>query len=197
MQRCKRTAKFYRSNTSTPSTGCIRQIASSFQFRSNQTPPEIWQGAANIASISIVGSKLSLTSQHDRNPVTTKHEKRPHAHHLFALRYVSFLERRFHSLTLRDGLTRSLLSGLVANSTPFLQRPRGTRAVAPERNGTTRTWTFFGRTSLTREPRTLRDCAPNCAPYWLLLCHAERYEPFRCRKPRHGKVQPVAGDSRK
>jgi hypothetical protein len=28
--------------------------------------------------------RLTLTGQHDRSPVTTKHEKRSHANHLFA-----------------------------------------------------------------------------------------------------------------
>jgi hypothetical protein len=36
---------------------------------------------------------MALTGQHDRNPVTTKHEKRSHANHLFAVSYGSFLGR--------------------------------------------------------------------------------------------------------
>ena len=41
--------------------------------------------------------QLTLTGQHDRNPVTTKHEKRSHANHLFAVSYGSFLGRPLRS----------------------------------------------------------------------------------------------------
>ena len=37
---------------------------------------------------------LLLRGQHDRNPVTTRHEKRLHANHLVAVSYGSFLGRR-------------------------------------------------------------------------------------------------------
>jgi len=42
--------------------------------------------------------QLTKPGQHDRNPVTTKHEKRSHANHLFAVSYGSFQGRPFRSL---------------------------------------------------------------------------------------------------
>src|SRR5215471_6970095 len=44
-------------------------------------------------------AQLLLTGQHDRNPVTTKHEKRSISTTLFSACYISFLGRRFRSLT--------------------------------------------------------------------------------------------------
>jgi hypothetical protein len=46
---------------------------------------------------------LLLTGQHGRNPVTTKHEKRSHANHLFAISYGSFLGRQFFPNMLTSG----------------------------------------------------------------------------------------------
>jgi len=39
--------------------------------------------------------QLPKSGQHDRKPVTTRHEKRSHASHLFAMSYGSFLGRRY------------------------------------------------------------------------------------------------------
>jgi hypothetical protein len=46
--------------------------------------------------------QLSRTGQHDRTPVTTKHEKRFYAKPLFAVSYGSFQGRPLHSKPLAD-----------------------------------------------------------------------------------------------
>jgi hypothetical protein len=48
-------------------------------------------------------SDLTKSGQHDRTPVTTKHEKRLYANPLFAVSYGSFQGRPFHSNPLREG----------------------------------------------------------------------------------------------
>jgi hypothetical protein len=43
-------------------------------------------------------AQLTKPGQHDRTPVTTKHEKRLYANPLFAVNYGSFQGRPFHKL---------------------------------------------------------------------------------------------------
>ena len=55
---------------------------------------------------------MSLTGQHDRNPVTTKHEKRLYANSLFAVSYGSF-----------QGRPIALIEGVLSVIAMFRQRP--------------------------------------------------------------------------
>jgi hypothetical protein len=47
---------------------------------------------------------MTLTGQHDRTPVTTKHEKRLYANPLFAVSYASFQGRPLHSSAQRKAM---------------------------------------------------------------------------------------------
>ena len=63
---------------------------------SSATKSLLRSGSRNSsANYHALNSLLLKSGQHDRNPVTTKHEKRSHANHLFAVSYGSFLGRYF------------------------------------------------------------------------------------------------------
>jgi len=65
--------------------------------------------------------KLSWTGPHDRNLVTTKHEKRSHANHLFAVSYGSFQGSRLRSSILPFAIGTVASKGMDRSGTSFEQ----------------------------------------------------------------------------